>query len=228
MDILQVKNAVRHRYIPKDTNSSSGAAIVSATATTVSSYLKHGQTGGETGVTSAEVRTLSEDEKIGEGAGDNESICVWVESVEESMLREMFTLVVDMPVYPHKVLFEEKAYTVVTPHVPFTDPSSYLRVCGVPQSLTANSMGSSVGDLIEFNLVSMSSKEFSGSLFAIITDWEIGQDNPAEDQIRRLSKDSLRGSADPTQLKPNLQEKQKLDLIVQSPTSGRSAVLAMY
>ena len=50
-------------------------------------------------------------------------------------------------------------------------------------------------------------------------DWEVGQDNPCEDQHRKLTHHSNRGSSDPT-LKPNLEEKQDLERIVSMPAYG--------
>jgi len=56
-------------------------------------------------------------------------------------------------------------------------------------------------------------------IFIFIEDWEIGQDNPCEDQHRKLAHHSKRGAAD-ISLKPNLQEKQQLERIVHLPTFG--------
>jgi len=73
-----------------------------------------------------------------------------------------------------------------------------------------------LGPIIEFNVTS---KAFHGSLLTCITDWEVGQDNPCEDQHRKLAHNSHRSSADPS-LKPNLQEKQQLERIIQLPAFG--------
>jgi len=70
--------------------------------------------------------------------------------------------------------------------------------------------------MIEFNI---STKSFHGSMLNSITDWELGLENPCEDQHRKLVPHSVRGTSDPN-LKPNLKEKQQLERIIQLPTFG--------
>lgn len=66
----------------------------------------------------------------------------------------------------------------------------------------------------EFNL---QDRIFSGQSICNVVDWDMNMDNAAEDMFRILTQsDSSRGGGDPN-LKPDLQEKDKLDSIIRSP-----------
>jgi phosphatidylinositol 3-kinase len=134
----------------------------------------------------------------------------WLENDEERILREeLYCLVIEFPYFPHPVLFEEKLYAPVRPHLPSSDHFQSMSNC-----LVEIPEGSARPETIEFSVIG---KLFNCSALSCFTDWEMGQENPCEDQYRKLAHHSNRGSADPS-LKPNLQEKQQLERIVQLPT----------
>ena len=57
-------------------------------------------------------------------------------------------------------------------------------------------------------------RRFDPHSLCVVADWELDQDNLAEAQYRCLAHDSIRGAADP-KIKPNLQEKERLDQLAQ-------------
>lgn len=68
--------------------------------------------------------------------------------------------------------------------------------------------------IYEFNL---QDRIFSGQSLCNVVDWDMTVDNAAEEMFRILTQtDSSRGAGDPN-LKPDLQEKEKLDRIIRSP-----------
>lgn len=125
-------------------------------------------------------------------------------------------LVVDMPMFPHPVLHEEKLYPSVTPHLPDV-AFQMLTVSGGmgPRTTYTTDRGEPV---YEFNLIG---KQFSGEAFRHIVDWDMEAENPCEDLYRRLAHDTIRrGGAGDTTVKPNLQEKERLDKILRTPAPG--------
>jgi phosphatidylinositol 3-kinase len=64
---------------------------------------------------------------------------------------------------------------------------------------------------------SLQDRIFSGQSLCNVVDWDMTMDNAAEDMFRVLTQnDSSRGASDPN-LKPDLQEKEKIDRIIRSP-----------
>ncbi|CAN0315901.1 unnamed protein product [Discosporangium mesarthrocarpum] len=58
-----------------------------------------------------------------------------------------------------------------------------------------------------------------GAAFLVVADYEMEEDNPVEQKYRKLAHDQLRGLVDP-ELKPNLDERQRIDAIVSSRALG--------
>ncbi|KAG5186010.1 kinase-like domain-containing protein [Tribonema minus] len=53
----------------------------------------------------------------------------------------------------------------------------------------------------------------------VVTDWETEEDNPVEGKYRKMAHDLLRGLVDP-ELKPNREERERLDALINSPALG--------
>lgn len=113
-------------------------------------------------------------------------------------------LVLNMPTFPHPVIFEEKLCSNITPHLPFTDPQEYSRM-----------YASATEDFSVITFDPME-RQIPGASFNIISDWELGQDSPSEEQYMKLAKHSVRGMLDPN-IEPNLKEKKDIDKIVRTP-----------
>jgi hypothetical protein len=163
-------------------------------------------------------------------------------SAEERSLRQLFCLVVELPFPPHPILFKERRYTGVVPHIP---PSSLAQMmppgCGVVVEKEAESKkggGSNPSDytastkdgntlpstILEFSLIGGlvgvsgatapgGSAAFTGASLCIISDWDMDQENLAEQQYRCLAHDILRGKLDPS-VKPSLEDKGKIEKIL--------------
>lgn len=131
-------------------------------------------------------------------------------SPEAYDLLTMATLVIEMPFLPHPVVFDEKCYPSVPPHMPIT-AMEMLSASGI----ITETIDSNNNLIMEFNLTG---KPFSGQALGLIVDWETELDNPCEEMYHRLAHDNIRGrgTTDIT-LKPNLQEKEKLDRILKTP-----------
>ena len=125
--------------------------------------------------------------------GSSSAAKTWGCPPEELDLQTFCNLVIELPMLPHDVLHDERTYQTVTSHV-------------LPNSFNAD-IGE--GGVFEFNL---SNRPFSS--LNIIADWDKDQPNLCEIQYRCLAHDMLRGSADPG-IKPNLQDKERIDKIVQ-------------
>ncbi len=101
-----------------------------------------------------------------------------------------------------QVLFEERQYASVDPHFPPTSLFEVLNPCIEKQDEA----------LIEFSLVE---KLFSAAWLTVVADWDMDQENLSEEQHRKLVHNSRRGAADAT-VKPNKDEKQRIDKIIQT------------
>lgn len=121
-------------------------------------------------------------------------------------------LIIDLPMFPYPVLFEEKLYPSVTPHLPHI-AAKILSVDDGSGRTTRND--DSKGTIYEFNLAG---KPFSGQALRQIVDWDMEADNPCENMYRRLAHDTIRGrgGADITS-KPNIKEKERLEFILNTP-----------
>ena len=134
-------------------------------------------------------------------------------STEKQDLQSYAFLVIDLPLFPHTVLFDEKCTPAPSPHIPRTS-LAMLAVRDGPRSDFENDNGHTI---YEFNLTG---RNFSGQALQQVVDWEmeLAADNPCEDMHRRLAHDSTRGLGGRDQaIKPNLQEKDKLDRILTTP-----------
>lgn len=99
-------------------------------------------------------------------------------------------------------MYEEKQYQSVEPHYPPTALSELLTQCISEQD----------ENMIEFSLVG---RPFNSSWLTIIADWDMDNENLAEEQNRRLNHNVRRGATDAT-AKPNKDEKKRIDKILQS------------
>lgn len=100
------------------------------------------------------------------------------------------------------MLFEERQYPTVDPHYPPTSLLEVLQPCIEKQEET----------LIEFSLVG---KQFSAAWLTVVADWDMDEENLSEEQHRKLVHNSRRGASDST-VKPNKDEKQRIDKIIQT------------
>jgi hypothetical protein len=123
---------------------------------------------------------------------------------EECDLQTYCCLVLEMAMYSNVVLHEEKLYPTVAPHVPPTQLSDIATNC-------VNEVDKD--GTLEFAIVARS---FNPLSLCVVADWDIDQDNLAELQYRSIAHDIIRGAADPS-IKPNLQDKVKLDRIISAP-----------
>ena len=163
-------------------------------------------------------------------------------SAEERSLRQLFCLVVELPFPPHPILYKERRYTGVAPHIP---PSSLAQMmppgCGVVVEKEAENKRSGSSNpsdynatvkdgntlpstILEFSLIGglvgvsgatapTGSAAFTGASLCIISDWDMDQENLAEQQYRCLAHDILRGKLDPS-VKPSLEDKGKIEKIL--------------
>jgi len=125
----------------------------------------------------------------------------WGRSPEEIDLLHICFLVVELPNYQHPVLHEEKHYPSVMVHTPLLHTDDIAVGC-----VTREDNGN-----LEFTLVG---RQFNPQSLCVVADWDLEQENLAEKQYRSLAHDKIRGAADP-KIKPNLQEKEKLDRLIQ-------------
>jgi hypothetical protein len=150
-------------------------------------------------------------------SSDNSSPSVSLESppILSPEIQDLYSyccLVVNLPMFPHPVLFEEKLYPAVAPHLPHV--AAQILSVGEGSGRTIK-YDDKRGPIYEFNLMG---KPFSGQALRQIVDWDMDADNPCENMYRRLAHDTIRGrgGADIT-AKPNLKEKERLDTILNTP-----------
>lgn len=125
----------------------------------------------------------------------------WGRSPEELDMLHICFLVVELPNYQHPVLHDEKPYPSVMVHTPLLHTDDIAAGC-VMREENGN---------LEFTLVG---RQFNPQSLCVVADWDLEQENLAEKQYRSLAHDKIRGAADP-KIKPNLQEKEKLDRLIQ-------------
>lgn len=125
----------------------------------------------------------------------------WGQSPEEIDLNHICFLVVELPNYQYPILHEEKHYPSVMVHTPLLHADDIAVGC-----VTREDNGN-----LEFTLVG---RQFNPQSLCVVADWDLEQENLAEKQYRSLAHDKIRGAADP-KIKPNLQEKEKLDRLIQ-------------
>jgi len=115
-----------------------------------------------------------------------------------------YYLVLEMPTFPHSIIFEEKLCGTITPHKPYTDVDEFSPM------YTSSMLRKTIAfDPLDRNI--------PGACFNIIADWEMNEDSPSEEQYLKLAKHAMRGTLDPN-IEPNLQEKKAIDKIVRVPT----------
>ena len=103
------------------------------------------------------------------------------------------------------MLHEEKTYPPVVPHAPLNMLEAMAGKCAIEGE----------AGVLEF---SVTGRQFSGNIFSIIADWDFDQDNLAEEQNRKLNHSLLRGASDPN-TKPNLEQKEQLDRLINAPSN---------
>jgi len=124
----------------------------------------------------------------------------WARAPEEYDLETFCFLIVEMPLFQYPVLYEEKHYPSVAPHVP---PNSQMEMLS---SLIVEENDA----FFEFSLAG---RPFNASFLTIVADWDMDQENLAEDQNRKLSQHSRRGAVD-SSAKPNKTERERINNIV--------------
>ena len=153
--------------------------------------------------------TFKLDETPGSERPVDSGVSTAAHTTESQDLNSFAILVVDLPLFPHKVLFEERCAPAATPHTPLTS----LAMLADAGTAYENDKGDTI---YEFNLTG---RNFSGQALQQVVDWEMEMDvdNPCEDMYRRLAHHTrCRGGSD-HHIKPNLQEKERLDKILHAP-----------
>lgn len=121
-------------------------------------------------------------------------------SLIESNLKRFTYLVIELPILQYPVIYEEKLYPSVEPHNPPSSLSAVLSSCIIENDEHS----------IEFSLIG---RQFNPSWLTIVADWDMDQENLAEELNKRLSHNVRRGNADST-IKPNKEEKIRIDKIL--------------
>lgn len=126
-------------------------------------------------------------------------------------LQSLCCLVVELPVFAHPVLHEERPYQQVTPHFPMREQHTTFTNPGAHPCAIRGEKGQ-----VEFSLAK---GNFQGSMLAVVADWDLEGDNLAEEQNRKLNISTIRGSSDPN-AKPNLEQQALLDRIISSSSAA--------
>ena len=160
-------------------------------------------------------------------------------SPEERSMRQQFCMVVALPFPPYPILFKERRYTGVPQHFPPTTLAQMMppgcnvvvekdvgiKRTGVNSLEYQNSIKDSStlpATILEFSLLGGpvgggaslgGPAAFTGASLCVIADWDIDQENLAEQQYRCLAHDILRGKLD-TSVKPSLEDKGKIEKIL--------------
>lgn len=126
----------------------------------------------------------------------------WGRPLGEIGLKKFSFLIIELPIWPYPVLYEEKQYQSVDPHYPPTGHNDLLDQC-----ISEHGEG-----CIEFSLVG---RPFNAAWLTVTADWDMDQENLSEEQNRRLCHNVRRGATD-SSAKPNKDEKKRIDKILQS------------
>ena len=116
-----------------------------------------------------------------------------------------YSLTLHMPIFPHKIIYDEKLCGTIVPHVAYTHPDQFKRLQSEPKVV----MGEEV-------IVHDPAIVIPGGCFNIVADWEMHEDSPSEEQYMKLAKSQVRGMLDPN-IEPNLKEKKYINKIVCTP-----------
>ncbi|CAM9241184.1 unnamed protein product, partial [Choristocarpus tenellus] len=156
------------------------------------------------------------------------------QSEVETLLRSKPFMVIELPYFAHPVIHEERPYPgvsavaaaaaktamaaggglVVTPMTSPTSTSSTSLPTTGHEGIITGALGEGgnnppwEGDVLG-----------GGAAFLAVADYETEEDNPVEQKYRKLAHDQLRGLVD-LELKPNLDERQRIDAIVSSHALG--------
>ncbi len=170
---------------------------------------------------------------------DTRSVCHPHTSDFEWGLYQSTFLVVDLPCFDFTVVYEERAYPssmtgvgggggvveLGLGQIEWTDGLSALK------STASTSPSRTVGGIatIPIKINEGEGEGKDGDLnksggaewwpLPVVMDWEVEEDNPVELKYRKLAHSLLRGASDPN-LKPNRDERQLIDAIINSPALG--------
>jgi hypothetical protein len=134
-------------------------------------------------------------------------------SLEELDMRACCFLVMELPTFSHTVLFEEKQYSSVSPHIPAISLQEQLQayIIDSPDEEGASSLGGNSSPSIREECIefSLAGTQFDASLLTIVADWDMHKENLSEDMYQRMHNNVRRGySTADRNAKPNLQERQ--------------------
>ncbi len=148
-------------------------------------------------------------------------------------------LVVDLPCFDLTVVYEERAYPssvtgvgsgggVVELGLGRREGIDGLSILKSTYTSPSKAMSGGIST-ISTTVVEGEGEGKDGSLnqsggaawwsFPIVMDWEVEEDNPVELKYRKLAHSLIRGTSDPN-LKPNRDERQLIDAIINSPALG--------
>lgn len=129
-------------------------------------------------------------------------------SYEELDLQSFCCLVVEFPTYPYPILYEDRTYSaVVIAHNPPTQVAAIAQGAYIDNNETG---------ALEFSFTS--TRQFNINSLVVIADWDVGQENLCEDMHRRMNHSTLRSNFD-VHIKPNLSEKEAIDIVIQKPAN---------
>ncbi len=119
-------------------------------------------------------------------------------------------LIIDLPRFPFPVIFEEKYYSKVPPHVPYSRITEFEPLLNKDHDSIYSARQA---NNINFDLIT---QQIPGGALKCIADWDMLLESPVEEQYLRLSKLSRRGQVDPN-TKPNQKEREYIAAIVRTP-----------
>ena len=145
---------------------------------------------------------------------DNGFDWLWGCSDDEMYFNQLSYLIIEFPIHMFPVLFEEKVYTSVVPHVPLLAIEDIASGCvrsgiDISNNFSEDSRNTDHSGVLEFSLMS-DRHQFNPNSICVVADWDLYEENLAEAQYRCLAHESLRGTTDQN-IKPNLQEKETID-----------------
>lgn len=145
---------------------------------------------------------------------DNEMLLKYLEDssfnfyhLEELEIKKFSYLIIELPTLTYPVFYEDKQYPSVDPHIPPTSFAEILKECIIGND----------ENTIEFQLTG---RHFNPTWLTVVADWDMNQENISEEQNRRLSHNVRKGAADST-VKPNKDEKIRIDQIINSSVNSQ-------
>jgi hypothetical protein len=167
-----------------------------------------------------------------------ESFISSLSSLEELEIKSFFYLIIELPTFSFPLFYEDKQYPSVDPHLPPTSLVDLLKDCIIENHIPSNQQsnsnnnpnsgsvatgggngngngnGQQVDDTwIEFQLTG---RHFNPTWLTVVADWDMDQENLFEEQNRRLSHNVRKGGSADSTVKPNKEEKIRIDKIISS------------